>query len=128
GRTDGRRGACRGQVVPDVMLLEACIRATNKRSHRIHDGWRGRHRPASGFDHHATAGMHDHRIWQSGRNDAGGCVRRILEAIVWFAMTAVLLGCAAVVVAIWWPDRLALMWALGLFSITMAVLTLREST
>ena len=55
-------------------------------------------------------------------------MKRILEAIVWFAMSAVLLGCAAVVVAIWWPDKMALMWALGLFAITMAVLSLREST
>jgi len=53
-------------------------------------------------------------------------VKRILDGVVWFAMAAVLLGCAAVVVAIWWPDRLALMWALGLFAITMAVLSLRE--
>jgi hypothetical protein len=43
-------------------------------------------------------------------------------------MFAILLGVAAIVVAIGWPDRLALMWALGLFSITMAVLSLREST
>ena len=55
-------------------------------------------------------------------------MKRILDAIVWFAMLAVLLGCAAVVVAIWWPERIALMWALGLFAVTMAVLSLREQT
>jgi hypothetical protein len=55
-------------------------------------------------------------------------MRRILEGIVWFALSAVLLGVAALVVGIWWPERMALMWALGLFGITMAVLSLREST
>lgn len=55
-------------------------------------------------------------------------MRRILDAIVWFAMAAVLLGCAALVVAIWWSEKSTLMWALGLFAITMAVLSLREST
>lgn len=55
-------------------------------------------------------------------------MKRILESIVWFGMAAVLLGCAAVVVAIWWPDKIALMWALALFAITMSVLSLREPT
>jgi len=55
-------------------------------------------------------------------------VRRILDAVVWTAMCAVLLGVAAIVVALGWPDRLVLVWALGLFSITMAVLSLREQT
>jgi hypothetical protein len=55
-------------------------------------------------------------------------VRRILDAIVWFALSAVVLGAAAVVVAVWWPDKMALMWALGLFGVTMAVLSLREDT
>ena len=53
-------------------------------------------------------------------------MKRFLSGIVWFALSAVLLGVAAVVVAVWWPDKMALMWALGLFSVTMAVLSLRE--
>jgi hypothetical protein len=55
-------------------------------------------------------------------------VRRILEAIVWFGLAAVVLGCAAVVVAIWWPEKSTLMWALALSGIIMAVLSLREET
>ena len=55
-------------------------------------------------------------------------MKRILDSIRWFAMSAVLLGCATVAVAIWWPDKLVLMWALGLFGIIMAVLSLRERT
>ena len=55
-------------------------------------------------------------------------MKQFLSGIVWFALSAILLGVAAVAVAIWWPERMALMWALGLFGIAMAVLSLQEKT
>ena len=49
-----------------------------------------------------------------------------LRAVRWWALFALLLGCASVIVGIWWSERLALVLALGLAAITMAVLSLRE--
>jgi hypothetical protein len=43
-------------------------------------------------------------------------------------MLAVLFGCSAVVIAAAWPEKIPLVWALGLLSITMAILSLREPT
>jgi hypothetical protein len=49
-----------------------------------------------------------------------------LAAVRWWAWFALLFGCASVVVGIWWPERSALVLALGLAAVTLAVLSLRE--
>lgn len=51
-----------------------------------------------------------------------------MNRVVWTALMAVMFGCAAVVIAAAWPEKIALVWALGLLGIAMAVLSLREPT